>query len=292
MVETFRPNDLLEALTIRKREENVSIYSGGTDLMVAKKNIEKIIFINHLEELKEIEETQDGIEIGAGCTYGEILKSKLIPDILKAPIREIASPAIRNIGTIGGNICNASPAGDTLPVLYALSAVIIIVSLDSKNEVVRRAEPIDEFILGVRRLDLNKNEIVEKIIIDRKKYRNKNHIYYKKVGARQAEAISKVSFVGMMKVKDDVIEELNIAFGSVGTTVIRVKNIEDKIIGKCLDHDKEEISTVLKEYGDYVKTIDDQRSTANYRSKVCKNLLKDFFESASEKLLQESSFLI
>lgn len=154
MVEGYSPGTFEEALKILN-EKDVIIYAGGTDLMVRYKNISSLLprfkkdllYIENLKELKEIHESSSEIRIGAGCKLSYLLQSDCIPPILKQAIKNIASPAIRNMGTIGGNICNASPAGDTLPVLYALDAKVKIVSTNNSKEI-----EINDFILGPKKL--------------------------------------------------------------------------------------------------------------------------------------------
>ena len=135
MVEGYSPSTFEEALKILN-EKDVIIYAGGTDLMVKNKNTtsllpkfnKDLLYVGNLNELKEIKEDENKIKIGAACTLSSLLRVERIPEVLKEAIRHIASPAIRNMGTIGGNICNASPAGDTLPILYALDAKLKLIS--------------------------------------------------------------------------------------------------------------------------------------------------------------------
>ena len=113
------------------------IIAGGTDVMVLHKNRrgvppkigKPIVFIDHLSELKRMFKNDRDLHIGAGCTYSELLEDPFIPIALKNAIKTIAAPAIRNRGTLGGNICNASPAGDTLPLLYVYNAKLLLRSV-------------------------------------------------------------------------------------------------------------------------------------------------------------------
>lgn len=275
MVETYFPATWEEVLKIRQKT-NALVYAGGTDLMVKKKNegllLPKfefpVLFIGSLQELKQIQIQENRIAIGAACTYDALLRAKETPEILKLAVREIASPAIRNSGTLGGNMCNASPAGDTLPVLYALGASLLLESQGNRREVL-----IENFILGAGKIALEENEIVKEIYIPKDRYEIQ---YYKKVGARKADAISKLSFVGLMKTKDDVIEDIRIAFGAVGPRVVRSKEIEKQLIGKNKKEVEAMYSFILKQYGEWITPIDDKRSTASYRKAVSLRLLQDF----------------
>lgn len=275
MVETYFPATWEEVLKIRQKK-NALVYAGGTDLMVKKKNegllLPKfefpVLFIGSLQELKQIQIQENRIAIGAACTYDALLRAMETPEILKLAVREIASPAIRNRGTLGGNICNASPAGDTLPVLYALGASLLLESQGNRREVL-----IENFILGPGKIALEENEIVKEIYIPKDRYEIQ---YYKKVGARKADAISKLSFVGLMKTKDDVIEDIRISFGAVGPRIVRSKEIEKQLIGKNKKEVEAMYSFILKQYGEWITPIDDKRSTASYRKAVSLRLLQDF----------------
>lgn len=275
MVDGYLPKDLGEALKILSKKD-ITVYAGGTDLMVRNKNAASLLpkfnndllYIGNLKELKEIKESADKLEIGAACTLSTILRIKGIPEVLKEAIRQIASPAIRNIGTIGGNICNASPAGDTLPVLYGLNAKLKLTGENSSREV-----GINDFILGPRRIFLEKHEILESIIIPKAEF---NRTYYEKVGARKASAISKLSFVGVAKIENKIVKDIRIAIGSVAPKIVRVKEAEDLLVGNNLEDMKSKVKEIKDIYSKYVVPIDDQRSTAVYRKTVALRLIQYF----------------
>jgi xanthine dehydrogenase FAD-binding subunit len=275
MVEGYFPSTFEEALEILS-EKDVIIYAGGTDLMVRNKNATSLLpsfnndllYIGNLKELKEIKESTDNLEIGATCSLSSLLREKEIPEILKEAIRQIASPAIRNMATLGGNICNASPAGDTLPVLYGLDAKLKLTSENSSREV-----NINDFILGPRKTLLEKNEILESIIIPKAEF---NKIYYQKVGARKASAISKLSFVGLAQVKDERIKDIRITLGSVAPKIVRLKEAEDLLVGCNLKDLEGKMGDIKKMYSKEIVPIDDQRSTAVYRKTVAMRLIQYF----------------
>ncbi|TCT16740.1 CO/xanthine dehydrogenase FAD-binding subunit [Natranaerovirga pectinivora] len=273
MVKVYYPNTLEEAICIKDKSKSILI-AGGTDIMVKKKNasgllpkFEKSIeFIGHIKELQYITEEKNNLIIGAACTYAQIIEDPRVPEILKKAIKEIASPAIRNIGTLVGNIVNASPAGDTLPVLYNFNASINIVGKETSRDI-----PIMDFIVGPGRTLLKEEELVKSVEIPLKDF---SYTYYKKVGARKADAISKLSFVGLANIKNKTISDIRIAFGAVGPTVIRCEEAERRLIGKKIDED---LFDVVKDiYRSSIKPIDDQRSSAKYRKTVSIRILKDF----------------
>ena len=283
MVEGYSPNTFEQALKILN-EKDVIIYSGGTDLMVKNKNVasllpkftKDLLYIGDLNELKEIREEGNTIKIGAACTLSSLLRVESIPEVLKEAIRNIASPAIRNIGTIGGNICNASPAGDTLPILYALEAKLKLSSINSSREV-----NINDFILGPGKIILKNNEILESILIEKVNF---NKVYYQKVGARKASAISKISFVALAEVIEEKIIDIRIAIGSVGPKIVRVKTAEDILIGRELKDIENIISEITKIYSENVNPISDQRSTAIYRKTVALRLIQYFLNIELNKI--------
>jgi xanthine dehydrogenase FAD-binding subunit len=279
MVKRLNPSTLEEALTMKKDFPNAILYAGGSDLMVAKKSSSEMLFINGLKELKKIEETDAFISIGATAVYYDMIHNPLIPDLLKSVMKEIASPAIRNMATMGGNICNASPAGDCLPVLYLFDASIVLASLNESNHRIERIVPIEDFILGIRKIDLKSDEIVTRILLPREKIKDTTKMGYKKVGARKAQAISKLQFTAMLNIEHEIVTDFRVAYGSVGITVIRRKDIELRYIGVSYEEFLSKVPEIIEAYKGTIHPIDDQRSTAVYRKKVCLNLLGDFLTS-------------
>ncbi len=281
MVKGMYPTSIKEAACMKAEFPKALLITGGTDVMVVKKTADEIIFLNNVADMKQVKDEKDCISIGAAVCYSDLILDPLVPEMLKQAIRNIASPAIRSAGTLAGNICNASPAGDSLPVLYALDAIVVAASC-VEGEIKLRKIAIKDFILGIRKIDLKDTEIVVAIEIPKSFIEKKPSFYYEKVGARKSEAISKLSFIGTYTLDKDaistkeVISDIRIAFGSVGITALRFNNIEKKLVGKS----KEEIKTVkdeiVDEYMQNIHPIDDQRSTAEYRLTICRNLLNDF----------------
>jgi xanthine dehydrogenase FAD-binding subunit len=275
MVRSFKPASLLEALHIRK-DNDVMVYGGGSDVMIKYRSWsgtpaqfpKDVLYIGHLEELKSIDISDSEIAIGATVSYAQFLQDERIPIEYKRPIEQIGSVAIRNIGTFAGNICNASPAGDTLPMLYALNAKVIVMSTVGKREFA-----IENFITGPGSTCLKNDEILTHIIIPNKTY---SHSYYCKVGTRKANAISKVSVFAIADVFKHQVTDIRIAIGSCGPTVIRLKDVEAKIIGSKMSDLDLMIESVLMMVDDKIVPIDDVRSTKIYRSKVALNLIEVF----------------
>ncbi|GIM29269.1 xanthine dehydrogenase FAD-binding subunit XdhB [Clostridium polyendosporum] len=275
MVKAIIPKDIDEALQFMEKTE-VYVVAGGTDLMVKKKGWsgvapyfdKPIIFIKYLNELKEIKLEKNILKIGAGCTFKDIVDSDKTSQYLKEVSLNIASPAIRNIATIGGNICNASPAADILPPLYAVRAEVVLESTDGKRNV-----PIEDFILGPRKINIKKGELLKEIIIPTIKC---SKFYYKKIGTRKSIALSKLSFFGFANVESKKIEDIKLAFGAVGPTVVISKDIENSLKGIPIDEIQNIVKSIKEEYSKLLNPIDDQRSTAEYRRNIALNLLEDF----------------
>lgn len=278
MVDHMIPSTLKEALSMIQ-DGTCMIIAGGTDLMVQHRSSaqtlprfkKNVCYINHLKELDYIVADDGSLHIGALTTLETILHSEHVPKLLKDVIRDIASPGIRYLATLAGNICNASPAADTLVYLYAVDASVCLQSIHQK-----RIVSIQEFITGPRKTILKPDEIMTEIMIP-----IRHHDYQKwvKVGPRKADAISKVSFIGLSSCKEDSITDFRIAWGAVYQTVLRRPDIEKQLIGTKI-HDLSKIQEqITRAYDPWIQPIDDQRSTKNYRKKVAINLLSDFITS-------------
>jgi len=275
MVTAYRPKGLHEALRIREETGAIPL-AGGTDLMVAKRRRAGIspgfngpvVFIGGIEELRAVCMDRGMLRIGCATTFTNLLKNPAIPEIFKSVFTEIASPAVRNRATIGGNICNASPAGDTLPLLYALDASVVLERVDGK-----RILSIDEFITGSGDTVLKEKELLTEIRVP---LADLNLYFYRKIGTRQGYSCSKVSFLGLARLTDGRLEDVRMALGSVAPTVVRSKEAEKRIKNK---NDRELeilVPEIVAIYDKIITPIDDQRSTACYRKNVSLRLVRHF----------------
>jgi xanthine dehydrogenase FAD-binding subunit len=270
--------DRLDQTLSQLNSVDCTIIAGGTDVMVFQKSrrgvppkfAKPVVFIDHLSELKQVYQNNKDLHIGACCTYTELLEHPLIPFALKNAIRTIAAPAIRNRGTLGGNICNASPAGDTLPLLYVYNAKLLL-----RSENGERLVEISDFIQGPRRVGRLANEIVAEIILP-SVLEEGSYVIFEKVGNRNADAIAKVSFAGFIRINKERIEDIRFAFGAVGPTMVRSIDIEKKLVGKTIPLADTDIATIVAGFDKMIRPIDDQRSTAVYRKTVALNLLRYF----------------
>ncbi|SDH96624.1 FAD binding domain-containing protein [Desulfosporosinus hippei] len=270
MVKSYHPVSLQEALAIRAREA-VTPYAGGTDLMIKGDEKAGYLFLNNLSELKKITEDGEYIRIGAACTFTAIQESELAPAILKAAVSQIAAPAIRNLGTVGGNICNGSPKADSALVFWATDSKLRLVS--SRGE---RVIPISEFYLGRNKTSLQADELLAEILMPKI---GLNNYYYKKVGARNALAISRVSFAGILEIEGGRIVNCQTAFGAISEVVIRRPDLDAMLSGKTIEEAKKAVKEeYLRAYDQAILPIRG-RISAEYRKVVCMNLLRDFLES-------------
>ena len=216
-----------------------------------------------LAPLRRISVRDDTLVLGALATYTDVIASrhvrKLLPMLVESA-RQIGGPQIQNRGTIGGNIANASPAGDALPVFAAAEAVVVLRSASEERRVA-----FTQFYTGYRASVRQRDELIVAVEIPKQSGAQ----WFRKVGTRAAQAISKVV---MAAVRD---ERPRIAIGSVAATIVRVPRTEAALAsGASLD----EAARVL---GDEIHPIDDLRSTADYRRTVTVNLLRRFWTDSA-----------
>ena len=278
MVEAYIPKTVSECLELLNTKD-LRIVAGGTDMLIQNRAHSSlaigyksdVLYISQIEELKNIYEDDQYVYIGAAASLENIMGNLTVSRLLRETILEMASPAIRHTATLAGNIANASPAGDSLVSLYLLDAEVEMRSLTHT-----RRSLLKDFIYGVRKINLEKNEMITKIIIPKFTF---SHAYFKKVGPRLSDAISKLSFAGAYLLDSGKIVDFRVAFGAVNIYVVRDSSLERKIIGKTITEVKTMVDDVLKWYEPLIKPIDDQRSNKNYRKEVSLNLLREFIES-------------
>ena len=273
------PASLNDALTLIGNEPGVwKPFAGGTDLMVlleaGKLPHHNYLNIWPLRELRGIEVTDDHVTLGALTTYTEVQANDVLrrefPMLCQAA-SETGGLAIQNRGTLGGNIVNASPAADSPPALLAYNAEIELVSSNGS-----RWLAYDSFHTGYKQMYIRADELLLRIRLPRQTVELKH--YYRKVGTRKAQAISKVCLAAVARVADGRIAETRIAVGSVAPVVLRCKQTENALRGNELNDDTMTLAraTLTSE----IAPIDDVRSTANYRLRVAANLLVDFLKTA------------
>ncbi|HOJ45188.1 MAG TPA: FAD binding domain-containing protein [Bacilli bacterium] len=277
MVRHIIPKTLQEALTYLS-EGTFKIMAGGTDLMIQKRSTaglppkigQDVIYLFNLAELRYVSRGDGYLKIGAMTPLEDIYHHPDTPELLKKVIYEMASPGIRHMATMAGNIGNASPAGDSLVALYVLDARIKLQSISGE-----RILPISDVIIGVRKTIIRPDELIAEILIP---VDNFNVIVWRKVGGRRADAISKVSFAALIKRNAEVIKDIRIAFGAVSPTVVRSRQIEAELNGKSITELRNMLPSILEKYATAIRPIDDQRSSAHYRRQVASNMLRHLIE--------------
>lgn len=273
-MEFLSSKDLKEALELKARHPDYVILSGGTDLCTSiNSGLVKpsgMINIWGLSGLSEIKEDGDRIEIGALATHTKIIESVLVKKylpVLARACKTIGARQIQNRGTIGGNVMNASPAGDTLPVLLAYDAEVEVTGLNGQRRI-----KFSEFYKGYRKTALATSEIVTAFKVPKAK--SGERADFLKVGTRKAQAISKVMGCFRLMLDGDVIRGAAIAFGSVAAVPVRCPKTEGFLQGAKLNDVT--IEKAVKLVMEEVSPIDDIRSTGAYRRHVAGVILKRF----------------
>ena len=269
------PASLGDALALLEKEPGVwKPFAGGTDLMVlleaGKLPHRNYINIWGLDELRGIEVNDSHVTLGALTTYTDVQSHPILQSefpMLGQAASETGGLAIQNRGTLGGNIINASPAADSPPALLAYDAEIELISSSGSRWV-----PYHGFHTGYKQMQLGADELLARIRLPRNTA-GVTH-YYRKVGTRKAQAISKVCLAATARMNDGQIEDARIAVGSVAPIVVRCVQTEDALRGRKPDNGT--IASAGAALVREISPIDDIRSTADYRLQVTKNLLTDF----------------
>jgi CO/xanthine dehydrogenase FAD-binding subunit len=265
-------------------------FAGGTDLMVlaeaGKLPQRRFVSIWHLRELSGIEETPLHVMLGALTTYTQVQRHATLQrefPLLCRAAAETGGVATQNRGTLGGNIANASPAADSPPALLAYDAELELVSASGARWV-----PYTGFHTGYKQMNLRPDELIARIRLPRNlrstgwegtaSAPEGSRHYYRKVGTRKAQAISKVCFAGVAQFEGGRIREIRIALGSVAPTPVRCAKTETLLRGQELTPAL--LKRAQDEIAREISPIDDFRSTARYRSRVTQNLLEEFLSRA------------
>ena len=262
-----RPRSLKHALSMLAGDPRLVPIAGCTDVYVGLHfgtlPDRRFIDLWNLKELRGISVERDVLRIGALTTYTEIIQSKPVQQrlpMLVAASREVGGAQIQNRGTLGGNVANASPAGDTLPVLAAANARIVL-----RSEHATRTVTFDSYYTGYRKSVRQPNELIVAIEIPRVDGRQ----WWRKVGTRRAQAISKIMIAAVRG------KHIRIAFGSVASTVMLARKTAAVLeIGGSIADAQAALATEIA-------PIDDIRSTGAYRLQVAKNLLEQFWDETA-----------
>jgi CO/xanthine dehydrogenase FAD-binding subunit len=258
----------MEALALRAEHPNATVLAGGTDIMVfiegGSLQLDEVLNLWSCDELRSIEKTSDGIRIGALNTWTDIRHDERLPDALRECARTVGAEQIQNRGTVGGNIVNASPAGDSLPLWLALDAVLEVASVRGTRMV-----PASEFWTGYRTTALAADELLLAVHIG---IYDTDRITYRKVGTRMAQAISKVVLGGRLQVQEGRVTHARLALGSVGPVPLRLPSVEAALLGQPIH------SSAADAVAQDITPIDDIRSTADYRRTVATRIVRSWLK--------------
>ncbi|MDR2196431.1 MAG: FAD binding domain-containing protein [Coriobacteriales bacterium] len=287
------PTALPEALELLAAK-NLVPCAGGTDLLAHEyappaPEGSELLFVHRIGELKALRWEGDVLRIGAGLTYGELLDRSQIPEILRTAIASIAAPAVRNAGTIGGNLANASPKGDAALACFVTDCTLRLVSVHGE-----RLVPIGAFYQGRGRTVRRPDELLVEILMPTR-WTQEGRWTFEKVGGRKALAISRVSFAGLVAFDIDAsphdtdasphgtanteptITHLATAFGAVADVVVRRPEIDAMLIGCALTEAQTRIPEWLATWEAALQPVRG-RVSAEYRKQVCLNLARAFIE--------------
>ena len=274
----FLPSSPVQVLALLREFPDAQLMAGGTDLLVRRRKAAPelrapLIGLERVLAWQGVREDETGVSIGACTSFSRMLADPLLAaraPMLLAAARCIGGPAIRNMATLGGNVCTASPAGDSLPPLYVLNAQVELMSPEGCRRVA-----LDQWVTGPGQTRLGPGEVVTQLWLPREP--SPTHQHFEKVGQRQSMAIAVASFAGVLRLgPDQRVTEARFAWGSVGPTVMRVPALESFLLGRKLDAAVTRAAVEQVQRG--VAPIDDVRASAAYRRALAANLLLRFLQ--------------
>lgn len=278
-VRNYIPETLEEALELRRDEHAIPL-AGGTDIMVQHRegigiapDVGKpVMIISNLAELKGIRRRDDGfVEIRALETPASIASSDIVPWHVRQAAARMGAIALRNMATIGGNIGNASPKGDLPQPLILLDAEVVVASVGSERRML-----LDEFILGSKKTALRDDEIITSVLIPEKEF---THLFYRKIGTRRANAISKLSLSAAAVIRDGIIEDFRASSGAAGSKVIRSREAESLLT-------KRQVSEIPDIADDFIAAWDraiSPHAMPRYRRNTTSRMLLHFLEALQDE---------
>lgn len=268
----YRPQTLDEALQrLAQHGASLRCVAGGTDILVKAKDgqcsTQSLFDVSAIAELRAVRAQGDRLWVGSGATHDDVVRSPLMREYAPALVDGcaiIGGPQIRNRGTIGGNLGNASPAADSVPALYTLEAEVEIVSLKKQ-----RVAPIEEFFLGPGKTVLQPTELIRGVSFAK---RPQMRGAFLRLGQRRAQAISKVSLAASAQMEGRRFRYLRLALGAVAPTVLRARKAEEILLNEGWN--AKSLKAARQAVKQEAKPIDDLRSRQDYRREMCAVLLE------------------
>ncbi len=269
------PESLEAACRALASADSFRALAGGTDLAVVIADTlnmpEALVDISALRELNGMDFSQEGLVIRACTRIADIAAAEKLPLCLVQGASSIGSPQIRNLGTIGGNVCNASPCGDTLAPLVCLDAKFVLVSISGKREV-----PAEEFFLGPKKTVLKGGELLAEIKIDKRHLSGTSS--FRMIGKRNGQVISQVNASVWLSLTGSTIEDIRAAVGSVAPVPLRLTATEAYLKGRKRGNiDFTEVGRIINTE---IKPISDVRASEEYRRLVTVSLFREVLEEA------------
>lgn len=278
--EFYAPIDLKSAIELKAANPKMRIISSATDIGVQINKdiyeVDKLISLDKIKDFHDVKVTDSEVEIGARVSLEDVEKTYLdIDNEFARFLHLFASPQIKNFGTLVGNMANGSPIGDTLPYLAVMEAQVEVIG---KNGV--RRISFNDFYKGYKQLDLTSDEIITKVIVPRRSEDESLRLY--KVSNRKDLDISCVNAAISLKMSGETIDDIKIAYGGVGPTVLRLPKLEKEMIGKKFDADSFRNGSHLIK--NEITPMSDVRGTSEYRHLVAKNLFQRFYLDIKKEL--------
>lgn len=279
MINYYTPKNLEELYSaLENMTSNSKIISGGTDLGIClnKKLIspDALLYIGNIKDSKEINIINGFLEIGSSVTHTEIENNEIVLKHFKClaeASKDVGSLQIRNNGTIGGNIGNASPAGDLIPVLHMLGALVTIVT--SKKEFIDIT--IEDFVLGPGKIKLNSNEVILKFKIPLK---NNYKTSFIKLGSRKKLTISRIGLCIGLVLENNIIKSCNIVVGAISLKPVSLNKAIDYLMDKNLIEDLEYIKNIVyKILSETIMEITPEKFDRDYKAYAAKGIVDDIF---------------
>lgn len=284
--EYFQPTTLEEALQIRRDNREASLLAGGTDLVVAMRHDRgpagDLIDLSKILELKGMHEMAGGIRIGPMTTFTELMESQLLreaAEILCEAAETVGSPQIRNRGTIGGNLCNASAAADCITPLLCLDAAVELQSLGPDGSKCTRVLPLDTFLMNSKKTDLRDDEILTGLFFQRPAA--EMSFAFQKIGRRNALAIARLNGSCAIRLKGNTVTSLSFALGAATSKPERIERAEEYLTGRELTD--EALAAAGKRAAEYVLEKTGVRASSSYKLPVIERFTATLIRAAAER---------
>jgi len=270
----IKADSVEQAIELLMKNPDARLIAGGTDVLIklrdGKQGFSELVDIHELKELKGIcMDAENNILIGSGVTFIEIIQSDIIKDhlpMLCEAAQSVGGPQVRNVATIGGNVCNGVTSADSASSLFALNAVLEIRGQSTKRQI-----PISDFYLGPGRVDLKKGEILTTFKIKAKDYQGYFGHYFK-YAMRNAMDIATIGCAVSLEIKKHILTDFRIAFGVAGPVPIRCPETEKRVINKKVS--KNLLNEIFQTIETDVSPRTSWRAAKDFRMNIIKELSK------------------